>query len=256
MLSLSRLLKLLLPLFLLSACVTSSGRTSPVDNKKAHDAHVNLGLTYLSQDNREASRRHFEKALNIDSGSAPAHAGMGLLYQLTGEEQLAEKSLLRALREDSRFTEARVNYGRFLYQQQRYQEALSVLERASQDLSYQKRATVLAYLAQTLLKVGNVSKAKSKFEHATNINNKLTLPLIELAEIYFDEKDYAKSKEFLDRYTAILGRTSKSLWLGIRIERIFGNKDKEASYVLALKNLHPYSREYLMYTKSLNNVNK
>lgn len=254
--SLSRLLTACLLVLALSACVTSDGRTSTVDTKKAHDAHVNLGLTYLRQDNREASRRHFEKALNIDDDSAPAHAGIALLYQLTGELELAEKSFLRALDEDSQFTEARVNYGRFLYQQKRYQEAEALFDRASQDLSYSQRAAALSYLAQTLLELGDKFKAKSKFEHAVNINNKLALPHIELAEIYFEEKNYAKSKDFLDRYVDIAGRTPQSLWLGIRIERIFGNKDKEASYVLALKNLHPYSREYLLYKKSLNSPNK
>ena len=36
---------------------------------------------------------------------------------------------------------------------------------------------------------------------------------------------------------------------------IFGNKDKEASYALALRNLHPYSQEYLEYKKALQNNN-
>jgi type IV pilus assembly protein PilF len=252
LLSLSRLLLLISAILVLSACVTSNTHTSTVDTQKAHDAHVNLGLTYLGQDNREASRRHFKKALSFDSDSAQAHAGMGLLYQLTGETELAEQSFLRALKEDSQLTEARVNYGRFLYQQKRYKEAVTEFAKATEDLSYKKRATALSYLAQTLSQLGDNDKAKAKFEHAHNINNKLALPLIELAEIYFDEKDYAKSKSFLDQYVGLAGRDPKSLWLGIRIERIFGNKDKEASYALALKNLHPYSGEYLLYKKSLN----
>ncbi len=243
---------LLVSILSLSACVTTNGRgSSTVDKVKAHDAHVNLGLTYLQRDNREASRRHFEKALNIDSDSASAHNGMAMLYQLTGELALAEKSFNRALREDSSFTQAKVSYGRFLYQQSRFQEAYKIFDEASQDLSYQQRALTLTYLGQTAAELGDWVKAKSTFEHAVNIDNKLALPMIELGDLYFAEKDYAKAKTYLDRYTDKAGKTSRSLWLGIRIERIFGNKDKEASYALALKNLHPYSKEYLQYKKEL-----
>jgi type IV pilus assembly protein PilF len=75
--------------------------------------------------------------------------------------------------------------------------------------------------------------------------------MIELALMQFDERDFESSKKNLDRYLEIAAASSKSLWLGIRIERIFGNKDKEASYALALKNLHPYSQEYLEYKNLL-----
>jgi len=149
------------------------------------------------------------------------------------------------------FTQARVSYGRFLYQQKRYEEAYRALERAVSDIGFQDRALALTYLGQTALRLGNVVKARSLFEHAANLDNKLALPMIELGDVYFLEKKYAQSKDYLDRYIAIEGRTPRGLWLGIRIERIFGDKDREASYALALRSLHPYSREYLLYKKAL-----
>ena len=236
----------------LSACVTTNTGNAPVPNpEKAHDAHLNLGLTYLQKDNREASRRHLEKALRLQPDSAPAHNGLGMLYQLTGEMSLAETSFLRAIKEDAEFTQANVSYGRFLFEQERYEEAYKYFEIATKDVSFQQRALALTYMGQTALMLDKKIKAKSLFDHATNIDNKLSLPMIELAELYFDENNYAKSKEYLDRYMDISGRTARSLWLGIRIERIFGNKDNEASYALALRNLHPYSKEYLSYKNEL-----
>jgi type IV pilus assembly protein PilF len=65
--------------------------------------------------------------------------------------------------------------------------------------------------------------------------------------MHFQEREYAQAKLYLDEYSANAKHTPRSLWLGIRLERIFGNKDKEASYALSLKNLHPYSKEYLDY---------
>ena len=64
---------------LLSACVTTNtGGTPPPNLMKAHDAHLNLGLTYLQKDNREAARKHLEKALSLRPDSAAARRVLGL----------------------------------------------------------------------------------------------------------------------------------------------------------------------------------
>ena len=235
---------------LISGCVsTTTGSQRSVDKEKSLNSYIALGMAYLQRDDRDSSRRNFEKALEVDRNSHEAHNGMGLLFQLTGEPALAEKSFKRALREKSTFTPARVNYGVFLYSQNRFQEAFDSFERAAKDLSYERRALALAYVGQAALKIGNIQRARSAFEHSINVDNKLALPMLELALLQFDEKDYEASKSNLDRHLELSRASPKSLWLGIRIERIFGNKDKEASYALALKNLHPYSKEYLEYKK-------
>lgn len=233
---------------LLSACVETQDISSRVvDRQKAVDDFVNLGMAYLQRGNRDASRRNFEKAFEINPSSPQAHNGMGRLYQINGELDLAETSFKRALRGDSGYSQARVNYGAFLYQQERYEDAFEQFRRASDDLEYNKRSLALAYLGRAALKLDNIERAKSAFEHSLNIDNSLTLSQIELAEIHFDRQEYPEAKKYLDQYMAIEKSSARSLWLGIRLERIFGNKDSEASFVLALKNLHPYSKEYLAY---------
>lgn len=241
----------LLVLFLISCVQTTYPKVKKVDKQKSLESYIALGMAYLDRNDRDASRRNFEKALEIDSDSHEAHNGMGLLYELNGEMTLAETSFKRAISEDRNYTQARVNYGVFLYRQQRFTEAYDNFELASKDLKYDRRALVLAYVGQTAQKLNNGVRAKSAFEHSINIDNQLSLPIIELAQISFDEQDYAAAKNYLDRYTRIEKPSPKSLWLGIQIERIFGNKDKESSYALALRNLHPYSKEYLEYKKLL-----
>jgi type IV pilus assembly protein PilF len=233
-----------------SGCIsTTTGSKRVVDKQKSLDSYMALGMAYLQRGDRDSSRRNFEKALKVDNNSPEAHNGMGLLFQLTGEPDLAENSFKRALGSNSKFTQARVNYGVFLYSQDRFEEAFENFEEAAKDLSYDRRALALAYIGQTALRTGNIVRARSAFEHSLNVDNKLALPMLELALMQFDEEDYEASKKNLDLFLKTAKSSPKSLWLGIRIERIFGNKDKEASYALALKNLHPYSNEYLEYKK-------
>lgn len=239
-------------LLLMTGCVTTSdSKDRLVDKDKALDSYITLGMAYLSQGDRDASRRNFEKALEIDRNSARAHNGMGLLYQLTGEVDLAEKSYKKSLSANKDYSDARLNFGTFLYQQSRYSDAIEAFERCAEDLTFRRRALALAYVGQTALKLNNRFRAKAAFQHALSLNKQLPLALIELAHISFEEAEYSKAKTLLDNYTDVAKATPRSLWLGIRIEKIFGNLDKEASYALALRNLYPYSKEHLRYKKMI-----
>ena len=222
------------------------------NKQKALETHLRLGFEYIKRKNRDGARRHFEKALEIAPRSASANNGMAVLFQLNGEVELAEARFKKAIRSDSSFTQARYNYGTFLYTQDRHQEAYDEFTVVVKDLSYNRRALSLAILGQIANKLDKPERAKSSFEHALNLEGSLPLAAIELADIYFTEGDYAKASSYLKRYQRnVRKQTAKSLWLGIRLERIFGNEDKKASYIIALRNLHPYSKEYLMYKEGL-----
>jgi len=143
----------------------------------------------------------------------------------------------------------KVSYGRFLMQEENCAEALPYFETASKDIDYPSRANAIYLIGMCSLQLENIERARGSFEHALNLSPRHAKSAIELAEIYFKEKNYPKAKENLDVFYANAKQSPRSLLLGIRIERIFGNKDKEASYALALKNLHPYSNEYLEYKK-------
>lgn len=242
----------LLLLLSLSACVTTlEGGNPATDPNSALETYVQLGLGYLRTGNRDAARLNFNKALEIDKRSAGAHDGMALLYQLEAMEDLAESHFKRAIRYDRNFARARNNYGSFLYEQGRYKDAFTQFDLASQNLDYNRRPIALVNLGRTALKLDDAARAESALKHALALDPSQDRAMIELAEIYFTQQNYAEAKRYLDMYGKATRHSARSLWLGIRLERIFGNRDQEASYALALKNLHPYSQEYLQYRQSL-----
>ncbi|MFV8783606.1 type IV pilus biogenesis/stability protein PilW [Microbulbifer sp. SA54] len=234
---------------LLGGCVTTGGGKE-IDLDKARKTHVQLGLRYLqSGDNREAARHHFQQALELGKRDPEAHHGLALLYQVDGELAVAESHFKKALRYDSGFSMARVNYGVFLYQQERYTDAREQFQVASEDLSYNRRSYALANLGRAEQRLGNSEAAEKAFKKALSLSPDLPVALLELAELKFERKEYAQAKHYLDRYGERNRQVPQSLWLGIRIEKTFGNRDKERSYGLALKNLFPYSEETLKYQK-------
>lgn len=240
----------LLLLAFLSACITTIDKPPrQIDEKKALAANVRLGMQYLQKRDRDNAIRSFSKALELDSRSAEANQGMALVHQLNGEHDLAEERFKKALRGRAEFSRAAIeySYGLFLVENRRCEEAFGYFESASKDVTYTGRDHALVGLGLCAMRLGDVVRAKAAFEHALNLNQRLAAASIELAEIAFAERDYSTSKKYLDQFAATTRQTPRSLWLGIRLERIFGNKDKEASHAMALKNLYPYSKEYLDY---------
>lgn len=236
----------------LVACVSTLPENgSETDLDSALETYVQLGLGYLRSGNRDSARLNFRKALDIDKRSSGAHDGMALLYQLEAMNELAEEHFKKAIRADRNFSRARNNYGSFLYEHGRYQEAYDQFDRASDNLSYSRRPIALVNLGRTALKLGNLDRAESTLKHALALDSESTVAMVELAEINFNRGDYPEAKKYIDMYGEHSRHSARTLWLGIRLERIFGNRDREVSYALALKNLHPYSQEYLRYKQSL-----
>ncbi len=241
----------------LVGCVTTLDRQKPkIDEQKVVESNVKLGMAYLQQKQRDSALRAFSRALEIDNKSAEAHMGLGVIHQRNGELELAEKSFKKAERSRADFSEANIayTYGRFLMESERYKEAIKKFEKAGSDITYARRADAIYSMGVCADRLGDKQRAISSFEHALNLNTRHAPAALELAHQRFEQREYDQAKTYLDIYARNARQSARSLWLGIRIERIFGNKDKEASYALALKNLHPYSREYLMYKELKNRV--
>lgn len=240
---------------LLLGCVTehTEGTEKVVNKKKALELHVQMALGYVEKGNRESARHHLTKAFEIDKNSVPATNAMAMLYELEGEPKLAEEQFKLALKRDKNFTLSHNNYGVFLYKQRRYEEAYAEFEKAAADLAYSDRSQALTNVGRAALKIGNVARAQAAFEHAGILDRANADAFIELADIHLQKQEYAEAKKYLDLYESVAEHSARSLMIGIRLERVFGNRDKEASLALLLKSRFPYSNEYLEYKQ--NSVN-
>ncbi|GAA5524982.1 hypothetical protein Maes01_01542 [Microbulbifer aestuariivivens] len=240
---------------LLTGCVTTGlPERKEIDLDKAVKTHVQLGFRYLQTgENRDIARHHFNKALELGKRNPDAHHGLAMLYQADGELEVAEEHFRKALRYGDGFSMAHTNYGAFLYGAGRYREALKQFEIAAKDLTYQRRSYALTNYGRAAVRLGMMDEAEKAFIRALALNESLPQPLLELATMKYDSGAYAQAKQYLDRYNDKHRQVPQSLWLGIRIEKIFGNRDKERSYALALRNLYPYSAEALEYKKMMAN---
>ena len=128
---------LICSLFVLTACVTESTDGKParvIDKKESLKIHLQLVKGYVDKKNRESARHHIRKAMEIDKTSAEVLGALALVYQLEGENKLAEETFEKAIKKDKSASTIHNNYGFFLFGLKRYEEALKQFEAAAANL--------------------------------------------------------------------------------------------------------------------------
>jgi len=233
----------------LSGCITETTgaiQQAP-DPVKQVKAYVDLGVGYVQNGEFARAKDNLNKALEIDSDSADAHHVFGRLFQLEGEYALAEDHYKKALASEPELTRARMTYGAFLYTEGRYEEAERELSIAADDRLYQMRAQVFEYLGMTYTKLNQPREAELAYLRATQLNPNQARALLELSEIRFDQRNYVEARNYYRKSLKVAAPSSRSLWLCIRLARIFRDDDQEASCSLTLRNVFPASEEYKLY---------
>ncbi|MDD2159797.1 MULTISPECIES: type IV pilus biogenesis/stability protein PilW [Pseudomonas] len=241
---------LLLAASLLAGCVTT-GTVDPMKTGKgreeARDAYVQLGIGYLQQGQTERAKVPLKKALELDSSNADAHAALALVFQIEMEPKLADEHFRKAIsqrRDDARLLN---NYGSFLYEQQRYQEALERYTEAAQDNLYPERSRVFENLGLTSLQLQQREQAKAYFERSLRLNSRQPRALMEMAQLSYEDKQYVPARSYYEAYMSLAPQNARSLLLGVRLAKIFEERDNAASLGLQLKRLYPGTPEYQQY---------
>lgn len=248
--------KALLLGFLLSqglvGCVTETN--DPLaqnrDPAKAARIYVEAGTRYLQSRQMENASRTLKRAYEIAPEDPAVNNALALFYTLEGEEEQVVKHYEKALAADPNFSQARNNYAAYLYEKGHYDQAIQHLEKVVKDYQYARRFTAFENLGICYLREGDKEAASAAFNRALQLNPNLPTSLLEMAELSLAEGNNLLASKYLAKYESISQPTAKQLWLGIRLQRILGDKNKLSSYELALKNLFPGSEEYKNFKAS------
>lgn len=229
---------------LLSACVTevTNPPNQPASPEKQVQTLVDLGVGYIRNGEYGRAKDNLNRALSIDPDSAKVHNAFGLVFQLEGETTLADMHYRKAVK-DKTFTRAINNYGAFLYAQGRFREAIDQLKVAGEDQFYQNRPQVYENLGVAYLQLGETSNAEASFFRATQLNPGQGRALLEMAEMRFDQNNYVEARDYYRRHVSSSSQSARSLWLCVRVARVFSNENDDASCSLTLRNIFPASDE-------------
>lgn len=236
-------LRLLLALVVLAlaGCAGKPGR----DSGEQDPAYLNaqLGLGYLRQGDHEVALSKLQRALEHDSRQPEANHYIAVLYQRLEQHDKADRHFRRALRASRDNASLYNNYGVFLCDRGRYDEAARYFDKVLADPLYGRPADVKENIGLCAQSEGDLPKAEKYLTEALEIDPKRPAVLLGMAQITHDQRQYKRSHSYLRDHLKLARHSPESLWLGIRLARELGRRDEYASYALLLRAQYPESDE-------------
>lgn len=230
---------------------TKSPIRPSVGTNNIAESNLRLGIAYLKRGEYEKALHKLQRAEKADPNYPPTYNTLGILYQRLGDKATAEKHFRYALSLNRADASTLNNYGQFLCQEARYDEAEETFLKASHNPLYSTPEIALSNAGTCEMAQNKLRSAETYFRAALEKNPRVAVALIQMAEVSYINNNYLSARAYLQRYLEISSHTAKSLWLGVRVEKQLGDKDALSSYTLLLKNKFPDSEETGLLEKTV-----
>ncbi|MDP4527919.1 type IV pilus biogenesis/stability protein PilW [Alkalimonas delamerensis] len=191
----------------LSGCVSEStyvGSDRPVqqrqvDNTEAARTRMSLGLNYLQRGENAQAIFNLERARALAPQLPEVYNALAFYYQNVNEPEQAEAAYKQALARDPDNADTYNNYGAFLCQQGKYDEAEHLLLTAIRRPGYMRVSESYENLALCQLQQNNFSRAQRYLESAVLHSGNRISSLLNLAGLDYAMGNHQRARQHLTR---------------------------------------------------------
>lgn len=226
-----------------SAPAAGTGAQGESDTRRRAQIRLELATGYYQQGSYAQALEELRSAVSIDPSNPQAYGLTGLVYMDLGDRTRAEESFQRALRLAPEDPELLNNYGWFLCQTDRPREAIAQFQAALRDPLYATPARPLHNAGICSLRAGDAAGAEAYFQRSFQIDPRNPVAMYHLGEIYLKRGDVERARFMSQRLLQSYPPSAETLWLGIRADRLAGDRDGAASLSAQLRRQFPASRE-------------
>lgn len=236
----------------ITACQTPTTMVKK-DPEKAVKVRTQLAAEYIKSGDLDSAKRTLDQALEMNSRDSAANMMMGILLQQEGSKVSMDKAdayFKRAISADPQNAQARNNYGTYLYQIERYNDAIEQLNVAATTLGYDQRYKAFENVGRIYLKLGDMTNAEKSFKQALQVNRDSYISMLELSEIFYLKQQTAAATQLYEQFVRGVGQKNqgaRALWIGIRNARANSDTMGMQALVNQLRALFPESPEYQRY---------
>jgi len=93
------------------------------------EAHLNLGVAYLSLKQYQKAKVHLEEAIRIVPTFVPAYNSLGITYEGLGQDDKARSAYEKALELNPQYVDAYLNLGKLFYRSGERQKAIECFDK-------------------------------------------------------------------------------------------------------------------------------
>ena len=219
---------------------------SPDDSEAGKRARVRMELAsaYFARGQLTTALDEVKLALQAQPGMTEAYNLRGLIYAGLNDDVLAQESFRRALQLSPRDGDTLHNYGWYLCQQKRFDEAFPLFEQAMTAPQY--TGSVRSMLAKGVCqaRAGQWPEAEATLLRAYEFDPANAATGVNLAEVLLRRGDLDRARFYIRRVNSVADQSSaQTLWLAARIENKLGNRQGVVDLGRQLRDRFPQSRE-------------
>ncbi len=182
----------------LSGCVSAS----KTDVKKAQ-LHLQIGASLLGNHKNPEALGELLLAEKLDPKNKQIQMYLGLAYSVREHFATAEEHFKRALQLDKKFTEARFYYGKMLIDQSRFDDAITQLKIAADDLTFSKPDQILTTLAVGYFKKKDFQLAKKTLNQSLNFRSNDCGATNLMGRTHYELQNFERAAKTLDQATQL-----------------------------------------------------
>ena len=241
-------------LALLSACAAPTGgndlRTASDMTEADRRARLRLELAsgYFSRGQPETALDEVKQAIAARPDIAEAYALRGLIYASLNQPALADESFQRALQLEPNNADTLHNYGWYLCQLRRWDEAFARFDAAIAQPQYRDAARSLLAKGLCEARAGRVAAAERTLTRSYEIDPGNPGTAFNLAEVLYGLGEYERARFYLRRLNEQPATSNaQTLWLAARVEQRLGNTAGVRRFGDELRQRFPQSAEALRF---------
>lgn len=256
------LAKLSKSIALASLIICTNTHASSKNDRTTSELKTQIALEYIKIGNLDSAKIALDEALQKHPNNSTATMAMAITYQLVGTKesmQTAEVFFKKAIQQDPTNAQIRNNYGQYLFVNERYLDAIEEFKVSANTIGYINRDNSLNNLAQSYLKLNNLTDAKFYFLRSLQINPRIPEALLGLTETHYLLDEIEEATDVLNDYITLVGKQKlddKGLWLAIKIHKQNGDAIALREYAKTLTEKYPKSPEYKKYIQQKDSNNK
>lgn len=210
---------------MVAACATQegTGQFSEASDEEAAAINTRLGSSYLQAGDLRQADEKLRRALEQDPEHADAHTAFAILQMRLNKPDEAEHHFERALALDPENSQIKNNFATMLCRRGEYDRAIELFVEAAEDRLYETPAFAYSNAGTCARDAGRDDDARRYLRRAMEVSPGFRGPLLELAEIEYEAGRAERASDYLERYHDAARQSPRSLWLGVRIERMRGD---------------------------------
>lgn len=211
---------------------------------------LELAAGYFSRGQAATALDEVKQALAARPDMPDAYNLRGLIYASLGQQALAEESFLYALKLRPSDGDTLHNFGWYLCQQRRFDEAHARFDAALAVPQYRSAARTLHAKGLCMARAEQYAEAERLLSRSYEMDPANPATAFSLSEVLYRLGEMERARFYIRRVNATPETTNaQSLWLAARIENRMGNRIGANALGTQLRDRYPQSPEALQFER-------